>query len=1153
MIRKYTLLFLLCFGVLKMVTAQPVCGFDSYHQHMMNTNSAYAQSYNQFNTDVAQWLNTYSNINSLLTVNSSGDTVVEVPVVVHVLHTGGSIGTIYNVTDIRIKNTIDYLNKTYQATWSAYPNTSNGGTKIPLQFKLATRSPSCGSTSGITRMDVTSVSGYGASGYDYAQYGVRRNNGIGSGVRDDSLKRLIQWPPERYYNIWVVNKIDGNDGTSGTFIAGYATLPSNNPGFPPVDGTVMLATQMNINRITLPHEVGHAFGLLHTFEGSHPSSSTNKCPANNNCTTDGDMCCDTEPHYLYSPGSCYSGQNNPCTGTTFGDATAKNFMNYANCQNRFTNDQGNRVIASLLATTIRRSLISSAGALAIPSTGLPTVCTPGITNPSNSFNSGPRRVKVEDNAPGTRLYMDVLTNGGYNDDGNVSYIDKTCEHQLRLQAGKTYKLTFESASLDKGAAFIDYNNDGILGNTTGERLSVTDQSSGSVHVATFTVPLTANSCTPVRMRIISDRTSGYIDSCSNRVYGQTEDYEVLISGGTNGNSGGTVTISNPPKGGNPSCNNTLLTFKATPSSGVTLVGYQWFINDTLVSGQTADSFQSTVFKDKDTVRVAMYYSGLCGVDTAYSDSVIVERRISIPPAVALSISKGANPTCANDTITFKALLVSNPGASPTFKWRSNGVYIPGATGQTFDAYNRIGESISVVMYSSAGAPCATPDTALSDTAVIRDTTRRPVANIALTIGTNPGCAGQMLQFTATPQTGGTAPSYQWSVNGSNVLGATGSTYNTSTLSNGDLVRVTMVSNSACASPKTVTSDSIKVIHQKITADITIAQTTGKNPTCEGKSVIFSANTNNAGQNPQFQWMINGIAISSATSPIYVTDSLRQGDRVQCVLNATDPCVANPHDTSNVLNMQVTHSKRPKVSVAITGGKNPGCLDSLVEFTATPKDLGANPNFQWIINGVPATSGNVFSTTTLLDGNTVTVRANQTDGGCYLPDTVYSTPMVMKRSTTPIAPVISLIGNMMVTNFDSSFVWFGPKGEIAKSIGKSAYPDTIGAYWAVTNNNGCWSAPSNILRITLLDISSIDISGLDVYPNPTSDKVILDWKGSIVNYTVEVYTAIGQLVKRESAMGVSKKEISMAGLAAGNYFFLLKDGSGKTGIIKVGVK
>lgn len=1142
MIRKITLLFLVCVGVQYTSYSQALCGFDDAHSTMMSTNATYAQKVNKLNNDIATWLSTQSNPNSLIAITSSGDTVYEVPLVVHVMHTGGAVGSIYNPTDTRINNTIDYVNQTFAATWSNYPGPGSGGTKFPFRFKLAQRDPNCTATTGINRINVLNFSDYTASGYDYDQYGVRRNNS--TGVRDDSIKRLSIWPNDRYYNIWVVNRIDGNDGTSGSFIAGYAYFP----GAPAnVDGTVMLATQMNINRITLPHELGHAFSLFHTFQASNPA--TNTCPPNTNCNTQGDRCCDTEPHYLNGPGTCYSGQNNPCTSNTFGDATARNFMNYANCQNRFTADQRDRFIAAIVNS--RSSLITSSASLPIPTTGLPSVCIPGHNSPTSTQNVGPRNIVITDAGSNPKTHMD-LTSGGFASDGQIGYIDNTCYHQVQLQAGNQYTITVSTGSGEKCLVYLDYNNDGILGNSTGEKIAMS--TSGTIHTATFTVPLTATACTPIRMRVIADQTTNNLDSCSNMVLGQTEDYEAFILG--KNATGASVTVSDPPMGGNPSCMGTALTFYAVPSSTITVIGYQWYKNSTALGGQTTDTLKDpggtgTIFNDNDTAWVQVYYSNLCGIDTIASNRVVVKRVPTVPPAVTIGVTGGTNPTCIDDTVTLSVVSNVNPGGAPTYQWRINGVNVTGATGTSFKSIGNGGDTITVQMTSSADSPCALPPkTAISNPIVITYTQKVPIANIALTVGTNPGCAGQQLQFTAIPTTGGTNPTYQWTVNGANVAGATGVNFTTSTLQNGDEVRVRMTSNSACASPKTVTSDSIEVIHAQMTADIIIAQTTGGPNPCQGKPVIFSANTINAGQSPQYQWLVNGLPIQGATNPFYLTDSLRNGDRVQAVLIATDPCVANPIDTSNFITMSLTPSKKPTVSFRITAGKNPGCLDSLVEFTATPVDLGTDPGFIWLVNGVAVATDSVFSTSSLLNGNTVQVRAYQTDGGCYLPDTVVSTVMTMVRSQTPNPPIISLIGNKIYTSFDSSFVWFGPDGQMPDGPKGIAYPNKIGAYYAVTNNNGCWSQPSNILRITLLDISTIDMSGVDIYPNPTSDKVVIDWNGRAVNYDIELFNSVGQIVMKDEIKNATKKEISLASFANGNYFILLRDSQGQIGVLKV---
>jgi len=79
-----------------------------------------------------------------------------IPVVVHVIHTGGAVGSIYNPTDAQIQNTIAYLNAVYNGS---YPGTEGIG-DLQLQFVLAQRDPNCNPTNGINRIDGSSVAEY---------------------------------------------------------------------------------------------------------------------------------------------------------------------------------------------------------------------------------------------------------------------------------------------------------------------------------------------------------------------------------------------------------------------------------------------------------------------------------------------------------------------------------------------------------------------------------------------------------------------------------------------------------------------------------------------------------------------------------------------------------------------------------------------------------------------------------------------------------------------------------------------------------------------------------------------------------------------------------------------------------------------------------
>ena len=380
--------------------AQPICGFDNVHAQRMKTGiRCTAHRLPAMKTVSGNTSKHIKNLShSAITTNSTGGSpgtslstaLYTIPVVVHVVHTGGAVGTIYNPNRMRrYRARLTILTSVYNGT---YPGTQGVGDFCQIQFAIAKRDPNCNPTNGINRVDGSSISGY-VSG------GVNANTTLGTD--EINVKNFIRWDPTQYYNIWVVDKIDGADGTSGQFIAGFAYFPGGDPNY---DGIIMLATQMVTGQKTLPHEIGHAFNLYHPSR-VHPITPT--APVNGNCNTDGDQVCDTDPITYNQNGgvvdfTCRTGINS-CTGTAYSSNTESNYMNYTYCYTLFTAGQKTRMLASA-AGSGRLSLSESLGATA-PNAGTPT-CAPKI----NFEISADQVTETPAATSGCRTYKDYTYN-----------------------------------------------------------------------------------------------------------------------------------------------------------------------------------------------------------------------------------------------------------------------------------------------------------------------------------------------------------------------------------------------------------------------------------------------------------------------------------------------------------------------------------------------------------------------------------------------------------------------------------------------------------------------------------------------------------------------------------------------------------------------
>lgn len=432
--------------------------------------------------------------------------VLTIPIVVHVMHLGEDVGTGSNISDDQIMSAITKMNSDFAEA---------GGVNTNIQFALAKLDPNCNPTTGIVRYNASSNA-------DYVNDGISTS---GPGADEVVVKAMSKWPNTDYYNIWVVTEINGNNGGFGT--QGFAYFPGASAD---VDGTIVMHTAFgtmgtvanytNENGIIV-HELGHAFNLYHTFEGDRDEEDEEICPVEENgCGRGvGDCCEDTEPHKR-SNSDCPTGINE-CTGEEFVSGP-NNYMDYSSqtCQSKFTQDQKERMRAAII--TSRASLLTSRALSSSAATftdGAAPSCQPATQALGLSdFYAGVRSLTFAGK---------VFQSGYASQDGG--YVDNTtnCLSTMEVIKGQTYDLEVEGlVNTNYVRVWIDYNNDGAFAANEmieEETVAANGTTSASITIPTSDVEFETN----LRLRVALDITN-YIGACDQPLYGQIEDYAVVI-------------------------------------------------------------------------------------------------------------------------------------------------------------------------------------------------------------------------------------------------------------------------------------------------------------------------------------------------------------------------------------------------------------------------------------------------------------------------------------------------------------------------------------------------------------------------------------------------------------------------------------------------
>jgi peptidoglycan/xylan/chitin deacetylase (PgdA/CDA1 family) len=409
--------------------------------------------------------------------------------------------------------------------------------------------------------------------------------------------------------------------------------------------------------------------------------------------------------------------------------------------------------------------------------------------------------------------------------------------------------------------------------------------------------------------------------------------------------------------------------------------YTWYLNGNVVAGATSSTLQLTTAVGGDSVKVEVRDSdGRGGTSDPASMSVTVANTPPVKGTVAITPSSPQVGTALTATPT-GFTDVDKDTLGYHYQWSINGTPVSGATNATFTPTAVRGDLVAVTVQADDGHG-GTSEAAGANVTLVNTP---PVKGSVAITPVSPKVGSTL---TATP-TGFTDVDsdaltyhYQWSINGTPITGATGSTFVLTTALRGNLVAVSVSADDGHQGTTDTVSSNVTVDNTPPNkGSVTIAPPSSK---AGGVLTATPAGFTDVDGDQlvlHYQWSINGAAVQGATDASFTLSTAVRGDLVAVSVAATDGHAGT--SDSATASITVADTVPVKGSVAIS----PASAQAGTVLTATPtgfSDVDRDPltyQYQWSVNGAPI-AGAIAATldhSTAVGGDMVSVSVAADDG------------------------------------------------------------------------------------------------------------------------------------------------------------------------------
>ncbi len=299
------------------------------------------------------------------------------------------------------------------------------------------------------------------------------------------------------------------------------------------------------------------------------------------------------------------------------------------------------------------------------------------------------------------------------------------------------------------------------------------------------------------------------------------------------------------------CQGTLVNYTATPFNGGSNPIYQWRVNGVNQGGPTASNTFSYIPENGDQVTVQMTSNESCVLSSVATSNPVT---MMVNPILTPSVQIFATLTtvCAGEQVAFTTLVTN--GGTPSFQWKVNNVNV-GTDSPSFTYTPANNDVVRVEVTSSLS--CVSAPTVVSPPVTITVNPILPVS-VSISPATVDICAGQPVNFTASPLNGGSAPIFQWKVNNTNV-GSNSPSFSY-TPANGDQISVVLTSSEICISGSPATSNIVAAVVAP-SPSVNLTYTNSSTPKCVNDSIFMQTPFN---PSYLYKWYKNGELVLQGT-------------------------------------------------------------------------------------------------------------------------------------------------------------------------------------------------------------------------------------------------------------------------------------------------